>query len=124
MTDAVLSIAPNQFAGNNDALNVAAALVDLHALDVAVVALDGVFVGIAAIAVNQHRLRGSAHSGFGGEELGGGGGSGGGQALIFGPGCAIDQQPRRVQVGGHVGQISLNHLEISEALTELAALLW
>jgi len=78
-----LAVTTHQFAGNDDALNMAGAFVDLQALDVSVVALNGIFVGVAAIAVQQHGLIGGAHGGFGGEELGNGGGSGGGLSLVY-----------------------------------------
>ncbi len=41
--------------------------------------------------------------------------------LIFCPGRAIDEQARGLHIGGHIRQGCLYHLEISDALAELAA---
>src|SRR5512146_3468823 len=77
-----LLVLSKQVAGDDEALDVARALIDLQALDVAVEALDWIGVRIAAVAVQQHRLARRAGRGLGGEELGRRGGARGRLAAI------------------------------------------
>src|SRR3954463_14411082 len=100
----ILFISPYQFAGDDNTLDLAGAFVDLKALDVAVVALDGVFVGVAAVAVEKHRLRSRSDRCFRGKELGNRGGLCGGESLVFHPGGSVYQQPGGFEVGCHVGK--------------------
>ena len=114
--------AAQQLAGDDEALDVAGAFVDLHPFGVAQVALDRVVVGIAPSAVHQDRLVRGAQGGLGGEEFGGGSGPTAGLALVLQPGGMVHQVAGRVHVGGHVSQRRLDHLEVADALAERAPL--
>src|SRR5712692_5671474 len=113
-----LSTTSDQFSRDDDALNMTGPLVDLQPLDVTVVALNGVIIRIATIAVHQHRFRSCLHRGFCGKKLGNGGCFGSRQALILHPGGMVNEQPRCFHIGGHVCQSCLNHLEVSDTLAE------
>ena len=71
----------------------------------------------------ENRLGGRAHGGFGGEQLGDGGGLGRGQAVVHGPGGAVDQKAGGLHIGGHVRQGRAYLLKVGDALAELEALL-
>ena len=66
----------NQLPRDDNPLNMARPLVNLQALDVAVIPLYRIFVGIAPVAMQKDRLRGGAQCRFDGEQLGDGGGFG------------------------------------------------
>src|SRR5690606_4934408 len=111
---------PDQLTRDNDSLDVRCPFVDLKTLDVAVVPLDGIEIRIASPAVEQDCLIRCSDGGLGREELGSGCFEGRSPALLLGPGSAVGEQARRLDVGAHVGDHLLNHLEIADALPELA----
>src|SRR6266702_6137989 len=98
-------------------------LVDLQSLDVTVVAFDRIFIRIAAIAMQQYCLRCRLHGCLCSKEFSDRCCPGGRSTLIFHPGGAIDEQACCLYICGHVCQRRLNHLEISDTLAKLAALL-
>src|SRR5205823_5087556 len=101
--------------GDDHPLYVGSSLVDLHALGVPPVALDRKLRRVAAGAVDEDRLVGRAHGGVTAVELGHG------EVLgVHGAGRAPGQQAGGVELGLHVGKGSLDHLEVADALPELA----
>src|SRR5690349_4350043 len=52
----LLLLAPDQFSREDDALDVTCPLINLQTLNVPIIALDGIFTRIAAIAIEQDRL--------------------------------------------------------------------
>src|SRR3989440_12974393 len=65
-----LSIAPDQFAGDDNTLNMAGPLIDLQPFDIAIVAFDRIFILISPNAMYQDGLRCCFHSRFCREKLG------------------------------------------------------
>src|SRR6266566_4380045 len=51
------TIAPDQFAGDDNTLNMAGPLIDLQPFDIAIVAFDRIFIRISPIAMYQDGLR-------------------------------------------------------------------
>src|SRR5579859_2403606 len=98
----------------------AGALVDLQPLDVAIKAFDRILVRVTTVAKHEYGLRRSLHRGFSCEKLGYGRRLCCWQTLVLYPGCAIDEQSCRFDIGGHICQGSLDHLEIRYPLAELA----
>ena len=85
--------------------------------------LQGVVFQIAVAAVQLQGLIGDLEAGVGGEALGHGAKAGGGRiAGVERGGGAAHHQPRGLQLGGHVGELELQRLEILQRPTELAAL--
>src|SRR5580658_2606760 len=109
------------FAGDDELLDLAGALVDAEQADVAVEALDRDAAHVAGTAVDLHGAVGDAADGFAGEVLG----SGRGQALVGARLVLVsgvqDQGPGGQVLGLGVGQHGLDELVVGDAVTALGA---
>src|SRR5579883_362753 len=116
-------VAFEKLARNYQALNLAGALADQHERCVAVVAFDVKLFGVAKAAKDAHGLQGDVLAHLGGKELGHAGLQVAALAAILLARCLLDQQARRLDVGGHVGQLELDGLVLGDGLPEGAPLL-
>ncbi len=103
-------------------LDLVRAFVDLGDLGVAHHPLDGVLADVAVAAEHLDRVGGDPHRRVAGEQLGHRGFARDTRgALILGPGGAIDQQRRSVDLHRHVGDVALHHLQIAKRRAEQIA---
>ena len=109
--------------GDDEALDFAGAFVDFGDAGVAVVALDGIFAGVAVAAVDLDGFVGDAGGHFAGEEFGDGGVHGEARAGVLLPSGFADEEAGGVDFGGHVGEHELNGLELRDGMAEGVALL-
>src|SRR6266571_1919833 len=105
-------------AGDDEPLDFGRAFVNFGNLGVAEVPLNGIIVHVSVSAENLHSLDGRAHGHLGGEELRLGGLPRVTRSPILQPGRPMGEQPRGVDLCGHVGQHELNGLEFADALAE------
>src|SRR5579883_1615784 len=116
-------VAFEKLASNHQALDLAGALAYQHQRGVAVVAFDVKLSGVAKAAKDAHGLQGNVLAHLGGEKLGHAGLQVAAFAAILLACCLLDQQARRLDVGGHVGQLELDGLVLGDGLPEGAPLL-
>src|SRR5215213_3957142 len=103
---------PEEAAGDDHALDLVGALVDLGDLGVAHHALDREVLGVAGAAEELDGVGGDLHGDVGGEGLGRRGDAGDvGAALLPGGGGDIDQVPGGLDLHLHVGEQELHALE-------------
>src|SRR5919205_3803594 len=107
---------------DDDALDLARALVDLGDLRVAVVALDRELLRVPVAAEDLDRLAGLPAGRLGGEELRLRALLAVRPALLPEPRGAVDEQARGVDLGRHVGELPLDRLEVADPLAELPPL--
>src|ERR1035438_5907270 len=112
-----------QLSRDYEPLNLAGALADRAQLHVAIKLLSGIILDKAVTAVNLHSFVRAPDSHFTGEELRHGRYLRGLHARVFHRRCAHGQEHGRVDLGGHVGQLPLDRLEIADRLAKLLALL-
>src|SRR3954452_24872989 len=112
-----------QSARDDQALDLAGALVELGDLRVAVVALGGELLGVAVAAEDLDRLAGLAAGDGRGEELRLSALDAVRVAGLFEAGGAPDQGAGGLDLGLHVGQLVLDRLEAGDRATERVALL-
>src|SRR5579859_1947889 len=98
--------------GDDEALDFGGAFVDFGDAGVAVVALDGIFAGVAVAAVDLDSFVGDAGGHFAGEEFGDGGVHGEACASVLLPGGFADEEASGVDFRGHVREHELNGLEL------------
>ena len=110
-----------QLAGDDRALDLVGAFVDLGDLGVAVEALDLEAPDVAAAAEDLHGVGALRHRHVAGEALGHRAGDGGALAGIEALGRIAHQQARGLDVLGHVGEQPLHALELGDRPPELAA---
>src|SRR5262249_5696093 len=110
-------------AGDHETLDLRGALVDLEQLGVAHQLLDRVLLDVAVAAEDLHRVRGDLHRGVGGEALRVRRLQRRPLALVEQPRRLPDEQPRRLDLGGHVGDEEVDALVHRDRLLELDALL-
>src|SRR4051794_722773 len=110
-------------AGDDQALDLARALVELGDLRVAVVALGGELAGVAVAAEDLDRLAGLAARDGGGEELGLRALDGVRAAGLLQAGGAVGQRAGALDLGLHVGELVRDRLEARDRAAEGAALL-
>src|SRR5699024_279558 len=106
-------------AGDNDALDLARALVDLGDLGVAHHALNRVILGVAVAAVDLDRLGGDLHGSLGSEQLGGSSVEGEGLAFGLEGSRLVGQQAGSFDGNVHVGEDELGVLELRDRTAEL-----
>src|SRR5665213_645737 len=112
-----------QATGDDDAHDLVGAFEYLVHAQIAQIALDRIFLDVAVAAVQLQRLVDDLETGVGGEALGHGAlGSGFGIVALKRTGGAMHHEPRRVELGRHVGEAELERLELGERLAELLAL--
>src|ERR1700688_1121310 len=112
-----------ELAGNDQLLNFAGALADGTELDVAVILFGGVVLDEAVAAMDLHAFVGDAGRGFAGEELGHAGFAREADIFLIGkPRSLINEQARGLHFRGHVGELELDGLELTDGLAELLAL--
>ncbi len=110
--------------GNNDFLNIGGSLNHLERLAVPQEAFNRVFGGKAVGAKNLAGLIGGVNSRFSGKILGHRGFKGGApRRFILQGSRLIHQQLRRLVLNHHLGNGSLDHLEIGDGPTKLGPLL-
>src|SRR6202041_1624942 len=109
--------------GNDQALDFAGAFVDFGDAGVAVVALDGVFAGVAVAAVNLDGFVGDAGGHFAGEKLGDSGVHAEASASVLFPGGFADEEAGGVDFRGHVREHELDGLKLRNGMAEGEALL-
>src|SRR5207253_7057769 len=104
-------------------LNLARALVDLHDTRVAVITLDRVLLDIAVAAVHLNGLMRHPTRGLGGVELRHGRRTRERLAAVALPRRALDQEPRHLAAALHLGQLELDRLNLGQGAAEGLALL-
>src|SRR4051794_34800297 len=108
--------------GDDEALDLAGALVDLCDLGVAVVALGRELLRVAVAAEHLDGLGGLAAGDARCEQLGLGTLDRVGAAGLLEPGCAPGHRSRRLDLGLHVGELLLDLPEAADRAAEGAAL--
>src|SRR5699024_7213520 len=106
-------------AGDNDALDLTRALVDLGDLGIAHHALNRVILGVAVAAVDLDCLGGDLHGSFGGEQLSGSSVEGEGLAFGLEGSRLVGQQAGSFDGNVHVGEDELGVLELRDRTAEL-----
>ena len=110
-------------AGDDHALDLGSALIDLSDLGITHHALHGILTGVAVAAEQLHGTTGHVGSGIGSEQLGHGGIHGVGLVVLLLHGSGVDQELSSLHPGVHLGQLELGVLELGDTLTELDTLL-
>src|SRR3954454_10241894 len=105
--------------GDDEALDLRGALVDLEQLRVAHQLLDRVLLHVPVAAEDLHRVGRDLHRRVRGEALRVGGLQRRPLALVEQPGGLPDEQPRRLDLGGHVGDEEVDALVHRDRLAEL-----
>ena len=119
----VVGILLLQLAGDDGALDLVGALVDLKDLGIPHQLLHGVVLHVAVAAHDLNAVHGALHAGVGAEGLGNGGLHGKGQALVHQLSCVEVHLPGGLDLNLHIRQHDLHRLEVGDGLTELLALL-
>jgi len=88
----------------------------------AVEAAHRILLDVPVAAVDLHSLLVARTASRPRLELGLGGGQGKRLTLIFEPGGPVGEQPGRLDLGGHVGELGRDHLELGDRTTERPAL--
>ena len=104
-------------------LDFRSAFVNLRDLGVAEKPLDLELLGVAVAAMNLHRLGRGLHRGLSGEQLRHRGFLGARLAASLSVAARMRQQPRRVDLDRHVGELPLNRLVLAIGLPNALALL-
>src|SRR3954447_11057305 len=112
-----------QLLADDHALDLARALADQQQRRVAVDALDLVLLGVAVAAVDAQGLLGAEAAGLRGEELGHARLEVRALAGVLHARGADGEHPRGLELGGHVGELELDHLVLGDRLAERLALL-
>src|SRR5690606_30730606 len=103
------------------------AFVNFGDLGVAHQLLDAEVPDVPVPTVDLHRLHSGAHGRLAGQQLGHGDLLGvppaGAPALVVQDGGPVDHQACSLNLGGHVGQLELDGLEVGDGPAELLALL-
>src|SRR5581483_2722719 len=115
----VIDSALQQLPRDHQALDLAGAFADGAQLGVAIKLFDRIILDEAVSAVNLDSFIRHPHGDFGSIQLGHGGFLVDVRARILEPGRAQREQPRRFDVGGHIGQLVLNRLEFRDESPEL-----
>src|SRR5579883_2502037 len=116
-------VALQQPAGDHEPLDLVGALADDHERRVAVVALDAELLHVAVAAEDAHGLEGDLLADLGGEELRHARLEVAALAAVLHRGRLADEEPRRLDLGGHVGELELDRLVLADGLAERPALL-
>src|SRR5215217_5390971 len=112
-----------ELAADDHALDLRGALADQEQRRVAVEPLDLVLLGVAVAAVDPEGVLDDLLAGLRGEELGHAGLEVGALARVLHAGGLERQQPRRLDLRGHVGELELDGLVLGDRLAERLALL-
>ena len=109
--------------GDDHALHLGRAFINLGNLGVAHHALDGIFTRVAIATMELDGLGGHLHSGLSGKEFGHCSVGGVGETFVLLPSGATHQQARSLNLGFEVGHLELRVLELGNRLAKLLALL-
>src|SRR5262249_42972494 len=117
------AMVPSQLlARDDDALDLARALVDARHADVADQPLDAHVARVTVAAVDLHGRVADAAGALRGEELGDRRLAGERSLALLAPGGAEDEEPRRLELRVHVGEHELDRLVLGERDVELPPL--
>src|SRR3954452_21652364 len=116
-------VALQELAADHHALDLRGALADQQQRRVAVQALDLVFLGVAVAAVDAERVLDALLAGLGREQLRHPGLDVRALARVLHARGLEHQQPRRLDLGGHVGELELDRLVLGDRLAERPPLL-
>src|SRR5205814_4660021 len=121
--DCGLLLLPEDLARDHEPLDLARPLVDLRDLRVAVVALDRELLRVPVAAEDLDRLARLPARHLGGEELRLRPRLGMRKPVLPEPRRPVREEPRRVDLGGHVGELVLDRLELRDRTSERVPLL-
>src|SRR5215210_5598719 len=116
-------VALQELAADDHALDLRGALADQQQRRVAVEPLDLVLLRVAVAAVDAEGVLDDLLAGLGGEELRHAGLEVRALARVLHPGGLEREQARRLDLGGHVGELELDGLVLGDRLAERRALL-
>src|SRR5213080_1339242 len=116
-------VALDKASRDHQTLDLVGTLADDHEGRLAVVALDGELLHVAVAAEDAHRLERDLLAGLGGEELGHARLDVHALAAVLHRGGLPGQEPGRLDLGRHVGELQLDRLVLADRLAERPSLL-